>query len=102
VTSNSPGPERIERAVVNCVVTTGSITSQSGSWISGYARTGTGVCTANITGFSAAPTCTAADNGSGGVRFCAVLTTATTIEIDHTTNAAAADGSCAIICMGPR
>lgn len=103
ISSNTSGSERLERATVACVTGTGSITSQSGTWLSGYSYSSTGVCTATMAGFSAAPTCVQADSNDLGARYCSVkATSATALTIHHVTNTGASDGTCSIICMGPR
>jgi len=106
VTSNSTGAERMERLVV-ANSGTPTITSQSGSWVSSLTDNGAGDVTANISGFSAAPTCNATRNASGGgfSVLCAINTVSTTairVQCSNLTTATLTDVGFDLICIGPR
>lgn len=105
VTSNSSGPERIER--LTSETTSCSITRQSGAWIpTAGSHSSTSVCSYTIASgtFSATPTCSATGTGGGNrvVDLSSVSTTGFTVRtILGNTNAESAV-SFDIICMGPK
>jgi hypothetical protein len=104
--SSNSSNERIESAKIlnngSC-----SITSQSGSWLSGVTWTATGRCTINITAgmFSSVPRCTCTHNGSiADAAACQIINDETTTVLHTYTSANAAGGNAALnlMCMGPR
>ena len=107
VSSNSAGPERIERAYIANNGTC-TISSQTGSWLSSVSRVSTGSCSLTIsTGmFSATPVCICS-NAIGANRGCNASTSSATAASFQTWTAGGAantlaDQDATIICMGPR
>lgn len=108
VTSASTGMEHIERASVPSAC--GSITSESGSWLSSPSHPRTGNCTFTIaTGeFSSAPQCWCtvdSQTGAGlGGRTCEIgtSTSSTVLEVGTSNNAGTlTDYAFNVFCMGP-
>lgn len=108
VTSTSTGQEHIERASVPSAC--GSITSESGSWLSSPSHPRTGNCTFTIaTGeFSSAPQCWCtvySQTGAGlGGRTCEIgtSTSSTVLEVGTSNNAGTlTDYAFNVFCMGP-
>lgn len=112
VESNASG-ERIERARVGGATTTTvcssspcTIHSQSGSWLTGCTRAGTGNYTCSVTAgtFSAAPSCTFMAAGAVGFASSApnVAQSSTAITVQTGYNLTNADTYWDMICMGPK
>lgn len=115
VTSNSSGPERIERAFITggtsttkCTSSPCTIQSQSGTWLSSVTRAAAGNYTLNFTSgmFSSAPTCTF-QAGSAANNFIYVNTAPTTSSVQIQDESFSAGGTNIddvfyVICMGPR
>lgn len=112
VTSNTTGLERVERARVGgaasatttCTSNPCTIHRQSGSWITGVARGGTGDYTATIAAgiFSGIPSCTINAVGTGYVSPQSIPASATSVSIYSGINSTAQDVYFDIVCMGPR
>lgn len=107
VTSNSSGLERVERAYISNSGTP-TITSQSGSWITGLTDNGTGDVTLNIASgiFSSAPTCVGMvirplANGAQIQHYAVPNSSAVRIYTMGSTGTAT-DFDFQVICMGPR
>lgn len=111
VTSNSTGSERIERATYTSVSST-SITSQSGNWLSVTSDNGSGDTTFAIAAgtFSGAPTCvcttesTNASFDNGQCKISATTARSSTVVRVVTGNTAGAPSDLVthLMCMGPR
>ncbi len=108
VTSNSTGPERDERAILNLSGTgTVAITSQSGSWISSVSATSS-LVTVNFTAgmWSASPTCVVTCRNSAANSFAVIDTDPTTTLFKtaciNTSGSAVLSSHIAIRCMGPK
>jgi hypothetical protein len=104
VTSNSSSREHVERARITNAGSP-SVSSQSGSWISGVALNGTGIVDVTFTSgeFSATPTCVCiTDLGSG--RICA-LSSATIsssgVRVTTTASTVETNMNLELMCMGP-
>lgn len=109
ITTNSSGQEHVERATLpsGC----GSVTSQSGAWVSGTSHPTTGQCSLTIASgeFSATPTCVASALDSGAnQRYCSVSnslsSTSATVSCGfiNAGSFSQTDIPFTIICMGPR
>jgi hypothetical protein len=83
ITSNSAGAERIERARIDNSAGAGTITSQSGSWVTRNTSSSTGEVTLDITAgiFSAPPTCTCSIEGDNTTTVCIQASTPTTSQM---------------------
>lgn len=97
--------EKIERAIISNTGSACGVTSQSGSWISGGTRTGTGICSWTMSGFTATPACVCTANVGSGNRLCgitALSSSSITIEtlVAHTNTDI--DIPVTLICMGPK
>jgi hypothetical protein len=109
ITSNSAGGERIERARIDNTAGAGTITSQSGSWVTRNTSS-TGDVTLDITSglFSAAPTCTCSVESDNTTTVCIQATTPSTTQLRFRTYRSATGSDVLgnkafdIICMGPR
>jgi hypothetical protein len=106
VTSNSTGPERVERATI-ANAGSASITSQSGSWLTSVSRSALGRVTTTIAAgiFSATPTCVCTNNAPIADSAICQLINDQTSTVLHTytgNNGAGADNGFTLICMGPR
>ncbi len=102
VISNATNVERVEHANFT---NSGScaINRQSGSWVSSPSDPGTGICTFNITGFSATPDCVCSAQNEEGV-MCSVSASSTSSITTKVYSHAGSlvDYPFSIHCMGPR
>jgi hypothetical protein len=106
VTSNSVNAERFERARVNNVNGSASVTKSSSSWLTAGACGGVGNCNFTITtgAFSSAPECVCSAAG-GGAGQCVINTSsATSMQIVTWSPAGvlANESDVKVLCMGPR
>ena len=106
ITSNSLGAERIERARIDNSAGGGTITSQSGSWVTRNTST-TGDVTLDIPAglFSAAPACSCIAENVNVNLACVAASTPTTTQIrfrTYNTSNTLTNAAIAIICAGPR
>ena len=110
VTSNTSGIERAERAQIGstaspCTTASCTITSQSGTWLSGVTRASAGTYAMTFVAgmFSSAPACTINTMVNAPVRGCrisSITTSGADMLCDDGTSAA--DAGFTIICMGAR
>lgn len=102
VMSASSGQERVERLLAASGAT---ITSQSGSWISGIGAHSTGIYSWSITTgtFSATPTCVCTGPDSGSADVCQLDSVTTTgFRVVLRAGTTPTDANHQVICMGPR
>lgn len=107
VTSNSTGPERVERAVIAITGASAcSITSQSGTWLTGCTASSSAATVTHSGVFSAQPTCTVTTDSSTGGLISAKLqnggSASQTVFQCVNTSFAATTCNAHLICMGPR
>lgn len=107
VTSNSTGAERVERAYLTQSAGTYTLSKQSGSWLTGFTKNGTGDVTLNITSgmFSDTPSCACSASNININLVCLLATAPTTSSLRvrlYNKSDVLADNEFSIICMGPR
>jgi hypothetical protein len=104
VTSNSAGVERAERARISNNGTA-TITSQSGSWLSVPSRTGAGVMTFTMAGFSETPSCVCDISDAANNNLTCNATPSSATALTTKTNnppSTATDANISILCVGPK
>ena len=106
VTSGSAGAERIERvkSTSSCSSNPCTIASQSGSWVSSWARNSTGNYTINFAAgtFSAAPNCVVMADNLSPVVASSATSSAYNFATYNSSHTISDSGLMDVICIGPR